>query len=34
MVIMDDNALFVDTSVLVYANVIETSLHTTNLQED
>ena len=34
MVIMDDNRLFVDTNVLVYANVIETPLHTTNLQED
>ena len=31
---MDDNTLFVDTNFLVYANVIEPPLHTTNLQED
>ena len=34
MMIMDDNRLFIDTNVLIYANVIETPLHTTNLQED
>ncbi|VFM95170.1 MAG: Predicted nucleic acid-binding protein, contains PIN domain [Candidatus Kentron sp. G] len=27
MVMMDDKALFVDTNVLVYANVIETPMH-------
>ncbi len=27
MVIMDDNALFVDTNILVYANVFETPFH-------
>ena len=34
MEIMDDNTLFIDTNVLVYANVIETPFHITNLQED
>ena len=27
MATMDDNALFVDTNVLIYANVIETPFH-------
>ena len=27
MAIMDDNTLFIDTNVLVYANVIETPFH-------
>jgi len=27
MVTMDDNALFVDTNVLVYTNVVETPFH-------
>lgn len=30
MVTMDDNALFVDTNVLVYTNVVETPFHVTS----
>ena len=27
MAIMDDNALFVDTNILIYANILETPFH-------